>query len=314
MRGQLGAVIEELHELKREGVEHIRIRQQTLQALETSVKRIAHVLTLEPSNQQSSTLAEIPEDHHTPPPFPTPYDESQSTPLPLKKQAPQTVVHNQVNSALPAPKPFTLPEGSKQKRYLWLKDHILSCPVCNAQVKPGKKVVVGSGNLESDLFFCGEAPGEEEETQGEVFVGKAGQLLNKIIQAMGLSRESVYIGNIMNWRPDVAVGNRPPTQEEMAFCLPYLRAQIEIVQPKIIIALGKTAVDGLLGFDAKRRMGNIRGQWHTFGKTPLMITFHPSYLLHNNTNRTKRMVWEDMMLVMERVGLPISEKQRGYFL
>ncbi|OHE74474.1 MAG: hypothetical protein A2Y14_00085 [Verrucomicrobia bacterium GWF2_51_19] len=216
---------------------------------------------------------------------------------------------------LPPPPVVTIEGTTKEEQYQALKARILSCPVCNAHVKPGKKVVVGSGNLDSKLFFCGEAPGGEEEVVGEVFVGKAGQLLVKIIQAMGLQRSDVYIGNIMNWRPEMptAVGNRPPTQQEMEFCLPYLKAQVKIVQPEVIIALGATAVHGLLGHDSSRRMGQVRGNWFSFENTPLLITFHPSYLLRNNTNAMKRVVWEDMLKVMERTHIPISEKQMQFF-
>jgi DNA polymerase len=175
---------------------------------------------------------------------------------------------------------------------------------------------MGIGNLDADIFFCGEAPGAEEETVGQPFVGRAGQLLTKMIAAMGLSRADVYIGNIMNWRPEMpsAMGNRPPTQEEMQFCLPYLRAQIEIVKPKVIIALGATAADGLLGHDPSRLMKHTRGKWFEFHSTPLMVTFHPSYLLRNGANSTKRMVWEDMLAAMEGVGMPISDKQWKFFL
>jgi DNA polymerase len=133
---------------------------------------------------------------------------------------------------------------------------------------------------------------------------------------MGLSREDVYIANIMNWRPEMPtnVGNRPPTQAEMEFCLPYLIAQVEIVQPKVIVALGATAVHGLLGYDSTRHMRDIRGQWKSFANTSLMVTFHPSYLLRNNTNSTKRVVWEDMLKVMKKLNMPISTKQQNYFL
>lgn len=194
---------------------------------------------------------------------------------------------------------------------------MLADPVCNAHVKPGKKVVFGIGNLSAKIFFCGEAPGADEEIQGVPFVGRAGQLLTKIISAMGLKREEVYIGNIMNWRPEMPTsrGNRPPTSEEMAYCLPYLEAQIAIVRPQVVVALGKTAVNGLLGEDPNRKMGAIRGKWSKFGESDLMITYHPSFLLqYGNNNTMKRLVWEDMMAVMERVGIPVSEKQRNYFL
>lgn len=208
-----------------------------------------------------------------------------------------------------------LPDGDKQTQWNYLRDKVLSCPICNKHTKSGMKVVFGVGKLDADIFFCGEAPGADEEIQGEPFVGKAGQLLTKIIQAMGLKREDVYIGNIMNWRPEVPTpyGNRPPTQEEMDFCLPYLKAQVAIVKPKVIVALGATAVNGLLGVDNNRRMGNVRGKWFEFQGVPLMITFHPSYLLRNNTMHAKRQVWEDMLKVMEHLQFPISEKQRGFF-
>ena len=176
-------------------------------------------------------------------------------------------------------------------------------------------MVFGTGNLDADLFLCGEAPGAEEEQQGLPFVGPAGELLNRIIEAMGLSRESVYIGNILNWRPrhKQAYGNRPPTIQEMNFCLPYLKAQVEIISPKVIVALGKTATDGLLGHDPNRRLGEDRGKWKQFEGIPLMVTYHPSYLLHNPSKSGKRKVWEDMLMVMDKLDLTISEKQRGFF-
>ncbi|MDR2812677.1 MAG: uracil-DNA glycosylase [Puniceicoccales bacterium] len=206
--------------------------------------------------------------------------------------------------------------ASKREHWEDLRERVLGNEDLKKHVRPGKNLVFGVGNLEAEIFFCGEAPGADEEIQGIPFVGRAGQLLTKIIGAMGLSRETVYIGNIMNWRPEMngETGNRPPTQEEMQFCLPYLMEQVEIVRPKVIVALGATAVSGLLGYDKTRKMSTVRGQWHKFCGIPLMITFHPSYLLRNSTNAMKRVVWEDMLKVMERIGLPITEKQRQYFL
>ena len=110
------------------------------------------------------------------------------------------------------------------------------------------------------------------------------------------------------------VGNRPPTEEEMSYCLPYLRAQVEVVNPTLLVALGKTAVEGLLGFGKFKTLGEARGRWHEFSGKPLMVTYHPSYILREPTNRKKRMIWEDLLQVMERAALPISEKQRGFFL
>ena len=133
---------------------------------------------------------------------------------------------------------------------------------------------------------------------------------------MGLKRSDVYIGNIMNWRPETPnhIGNRPPTQEEMHFCLPYLKGQVDIVKPKVIVALGATAVSGLLGYDSQRKMRDCRGKWFEFNHTPLMVTYHPSYLLRNATSASKRIVWEDMLTVMQHLEMPISDKQKTYFL
>jgi DNA polymerase len=234
-------------------------------------------------------------------------------PAPKPKAAPKA--KSPAPEMPPAPT-VSLTGSNKTEQWDALKGAVLADPWCQSQVKPGKQVVFGVGSLEADIFFCGEAPGAEEEIQGEPFVGPAGQLLTRIIQAMGLSRDKVYIGNIMNYRPPMPgpVGNRAPTREEMAYCLPYLLGQLEIIQPKVIVALGKTAIDGLLGPDSKRRMTRIRGQWTEFNGIPLVPTFHPSYLLRNQSNRTKREVWEDMLSVMEKLEMPISEKQRGYFL
>jgi DNA polymerase len=165
-------------------------------------------------------------------------------------------------------------------------------------------------------MFVGEAPGADEDAQGEPFVGRAGQLLTKIIETMGFSRSSVYIANVLKCRPDMppgTFGNRPPTGEEMRTCLPYLLAQIEIIRPKVIVALGSTAVRGLLP-RVDTPIGRLRGKFTDFRGVPLMPTFHPSYVLREGDNATKRKVWEDMLMVMEKLTLPISEKQRGFFL
>jgi len=223
-------------------------------------------------------------------------------------------------ASLPPPV-VALPEGDKAARWAALRELVVNHPVCRAHVRPGKQVVLGVGSLDAKIFFCGEAPGADEEIKGEPFVGPAGQLLTRMIQGMGLQREQVYIGNIMNWRPEmpvgpggVQVGNRPPTPAEMNFCLPFLRAQLEIVQPQLIVALGATAAGGLLGAGTFKTLGEIKGRWHEFGGRPVMVTYHPSYILRNNSNRSKRGIWEDLLQVMERTGLPVSEKQRNYFL
>lgn len=216
----------------------------------------------------------------------------------------------------PPPPEIDLGEGGKPEKWERLRERVLACPVCLENRNPGKRIVFGVGSLDAEIFFCGEAPGADEEAEGEPFVGRAGELLNGMIRAMGLRREDVYIGNIMNWRPRTgsSYGNRPPTDEEMAFCLPYLKAQIAVVRPKVIVALGGTATKGLLGVETRGQMGKLRGRWHEFEETPLMVTYHPSYLLHQESLASKRKVWEDLLRVMERLEMPISERQRNFFL
>lgn len=218
--------------------------------------------------------------------------------------------------APPAAPTVTLASGTREQQWEALRQTVIDDPVCREHVRAGRQVVFGVGPLDAPIFFCGEAPGADEEAQGEPFVGKAGQLLTKMIQGMGLRREDVYIGNILNWRPEKAnmeVGNRKPLAAEMAYCLPYLQAQIAVVQPKVIVALGATAMEGLLGVDPTRKISKVRGTWFEYENRPLMPTFHPSYILQYASEAVKRQVWEDLLQVMEGVGLPINDKQRKFF-
>lgn len=175
-------------------------------------------------------------------------------------------------------------------------------------------MVFSTGNPEADLMFVGEAPGYQEEQQREPFVGPAGQKLDEIVKAMGLSRGEVYISNIVKFRPATpgqTTNNRKPTAEEMASCLTFIRAEVEIVKPRCIVALGGSAGEGLLGLSGS--VTAMRGQWHDFAGIPVRVTYHPSYLLRSSSVRDKRAVWEDLLEVMEKLGLPISDKQRAYF-
>ena len=197
-----------------------------------------------------------------------------------------------------------------------LREEALGCTQCAHLVAARTQVVVGVGTVEAALMIIGEAPGEDEDREGEPFVGKAGQLLTKIIQATGLDRDTVYIANILKCRPDMpgkAFGNRKPRPEEMAVCFPWLKRQIEIIQPKVIVAVGGTAVEGLVG-EMPTGITRLRGQWQSYRGVPVMPTFHPSFLLRNQSWAVKRQVWEDMLKVMEHLRMPISEKQRGHFL
>lgn len=196
-----------------------------------------------------------------------------------------------------------------------LRERVLKCQLCPHLASSRTQVVFGVGTIHTDVMFVGEAPGADEDRQGEPFVGRAGQLLTRIIETMGLSRETVFIGNVLKCRPDTpgqTSGNRKPKPEEMEVCLPYLREQIEIIQPKVLVALGVTAMEGLFG--RTLQITKARGNWQEFQGIPVMPTYHPAYLLRNQSLTEKRKVWEDMLKVMEQVGMPISEKQRNYFL
>jgi DNA polymerase len=196
-----------------------------------------------------------------------------------------------------------------------VRERVGACTKCAHLACSRTQTVFGVGNPDADLMFIGEAPGADEDQQGEPFVGRAGQLLTRILKAMNFAREDVYIANILKCRPDMpadSFGNRPPTPTEMQTCRPYLVEQIDIIQPRVLVALGAVAVEGLLGTRAAMR--ELRGRWHTYNNIPLMITYHPAYLLRNQAPSEKRKVWEDMLQVMERLDLPISERQRNYFL
>ena len=216
-----------------------------------------------------------------------------------------------------APTRQQLREASANKAQMLaaVRERVCGCTKCAHLARSRTQTVFGVGNPDAEIMFIGEAPGADEDQQGEPFVGRAGQLLTKIIKAMGFAREDVYIANILKCRPNMpagSFGNRAPTPAEMQTCRPYLLEQIDIIQPKVLVALGAVAVEGLLG--ERGTMRELRGRWHSYNGTPLMITYHPAYLLRNQSPSEKRKVWEDMMQVLERLEKPISEKQRNYFL
>jgi len=291
MSQELAAVYEELSRLKEAGMERVAVAPETLEQIKALQGTVA------PADARTETNA--------------PHREK------AKATEPEAAkVETPPETAFPDAPVIQLPKGDRTQQMEALRQIVEACETCKAHLGDHDRVVFGTGSVDADIFFCGEAPGADEARAGEPFVGAAGQLLTKIITAMGLSRETVYIANILKWRPehDQPYGNRPPTVEEMRFCMPYLKAQIEIVKPKVLIALGNTAVTGLLGHDPKRRMGAVRGKWHQCEGIDLMITFHPAYLLRNDTVKTKRTVWEDMLEVMRKTGMEISEQQERYFL
>lgn len=184
---------------------------------------------------------------------------------------------------------------SKRARLEELRSRYQNCLACPLSATR-KQVVFGVGDPEARLLFIGEAPGFDEDQQGEPFVGAAGQLLTKIIQAMKLSREQVYIANILKCRPPQ---NRNPLPSEIAVCSPILMAQIQIIRPQVICALGKFAAQTLLGVETP--ITRLRGKFHDWNGVRLMPTFHPAYLLRNPDD--KKLVWEDMKLVMRELGI-----------
>jgi DNA polymerase len=182
-----------------------------------------------------------------------------------------------------------------------IREDLGDCTRCILHKQGRKQIVFGVGNPNADLMFVGEAPGADEDLQGEPFVGRAGQLLNNMIKAMGLQREQVYIANIIKCRPP---GNRTPEREECETCSPFLMRQIEVVQPKAIVALGAVAAKTLLAINSS--MAELRGRWYDFRGTKLAVTYHPAFLLRDP--RQKKETWKDLQMVMKYLELPIPAK------
>jgi DNA polymerase len=295
----LNATIQHLESLKACGVRQVAVAPQTLRALALPVNPAAPA----PAPQRPATSALT----------------GQRATLIAEKAAALTGPAAEMPLVLPTePLPASNPPlepAAKAAAFAALRERALACVKCPHLAASRKHVVFGVGNPDAQLMFVGEAPGADEDAQGEPFVGRAGELLTKIIQATGLQRSDVYIANILKCRPDTpgqSAGNRKPTAEEMATCIPYLHEQIDLIRPRVLVALGATAVEGLLG----KTLGitKLRGTWKTYRGIPLMPTYHPAYLLRNQAMSEKRKVWEDMLAVMEKLEMPISAKQRNFFL
>jgi DNA polymerase len=296
----LDATIQHLEELKAQGVRFVPVSADALSRLAQRPRAPKKPAAPNPPlTRRPQTSA----DH---------FRATQSRPA---QQAPVETSLPLPGEVLPtAPTPALSPEA-KAAAFAELRQRAMACVKCSHLAATRKNVVFGVGNINAGLMFVGEAPGADEDEQAEPFVGKAGQLLTKIIQAMGLRRGDVYIGNILKCRPNMppgASGNRKPTPQEMQTCIPYLHEQIDLIRPRVIVALGATAVEGLLGKTAG--INKLRGHWTSYRGVPLMPTFHPAYLLRSQALTEKRKVWEDMLQVMENLGLPINEKQRKFFL
>lgn len=295
-----------LHAMLDEGTTQITLPQDTVNGLRNYRQRVYD------PNADTPAAAVVKEEKSKP-------EVSSSTPTKHLQETgekpPTTRVTPSAKPKAPVSIPSNLDAAGKESALENLKERVMPCIQCQHLADSRTHVVFGVGSVDAKLMFVGEAPGADEDQQGEPFVGAAGQLLTKMIQAMGLSREEVYIANVLKCRPDMpkgSTGNRKPTVSEMATCLPYLEEQIQIISPQVIIALGNTALEGLIG--GGRRVSGLRGKWQDFRGRALMPTYHPAYLLRNQQVTERRKVWEDLLSAMEKLELPISDAQRGYFL
>ena len=231
---------------------------------------------------------------------------------PVVPAAPKPAV---VVSAAPIPDApiFTLAAGTKAERLQALRQLIDACAETKKHLSAPQRPLLGHGSLDAKVVFVGEAPTIVEMEAGQAFAGESGELLQKILSAAAINPADCYFVPVMVWRPEppTQYGKRPPTAREIAFNLPYLRAQIDVVAPRAVVALGAQAFEALHGRTPS--ITQARGRWFDLGGVPLLPTFHPNYLLHTPSASAKRTVWEDFLLLMEKLGLPISEKQRGFF-
>jgi DNA polymerase len=230
------------------------------------------------------------------------YRRSQEEPVSLLRQ-PQ--IGEPTEPAPPMPKANSAAQLSNRtdrtSALRLIREEIGDCTRCRLHKQGRKQIVFGVGNPNADLMFIGEAPGADEDEQGEPFVGRAGQLLNNMIKAMGLHREDVYIANIIKCRPP---NNRTPERDECETCSPFLMQQIKVISPKAIVALGAVAAKTLLAVNAP--MSELRGHWYDFRGTRLAVTYHPAFLLRDP--RQKKEAWKDLQMVMKELGLELPEK------
>ena len=287
----LEVIANELKRLQRDGIDRVFVDDQTLHQLNSAKERIKPSQSDEESDVDPSAIVTDRDDTRCPAQI------KEGTAKLKSVQFPK------------APEIQLTRDDDTKAQMASLGEMLDTDEVFLSQLKEGEKIVLGAGSTEADILFCGEAPGIDEASSGEPFTGKAGDLLSKIIATMGLSRKSTYLTYVMKWRPlhNNDYGERPSTVEEIAYCLPYLKAQLDIIQPKVIVALGNAAARALAEDNLEQSFSDVRGTWSSYNDIPVMITFQPSYLLRNNTLKTKRLAWEDMLQVMEKCGLRVSE-------
>ena len=290
----IDALLEELYRQKAAGVKRVSVSDESVALLKELAG--AAVVSATPKPAAPVTIAPVTKSVIRPA---TPVTKNEGTII--------------VSHPLPDPPVIKLPSGTKTEQLLWLQKTIEACEVTQKHLE-GKKALFGRGSETAKVFFVGEAPALEEVEANRSFVGPAGELLSKIISATGLTEKECYFANLMTWRPKppTAFGKRPPNASEVAFNRPYLLAQIEIIKPQIIVAVGAQAFGALT--HSTTPIMQIRGQWQKVDGLEVLPTLHPNYLLHSPSLSNKRLVWEDFMQIMTKLGMPISDKQKAYFL
>jgi DNA polymerase len=300
----LDILLEELKRQKSLGVRRVSVSDASLAALKAMV-----------GPAQDAPAASV---RPVARPVPTPAASAVSSPVvaPVRPSAPVPVPKPAPAAATP-PIPdapvFALPSGTKAERLQALRVLVDACAETKKHLVAPQRPLLGHGSLDARIVFVGEAPTIVEMEAGQAFAGESGELLQKILSAAAIKPDDCYFAPVMVWRPEppTQYGKRPPTARELAFNLPYLRAQIDIVGPRVVVALGAHAFEALHG--RTPTITQARGQWFELGGLPMLATFHPNYLLHTPSASAKRTVWEDFLLLMEKLGLPVSEKQRGFF-
>jgi len=290
----IDALLEELYRQKAAGVKRVSVSDESVALL----KELAGAAVVSATPKPAAPVAMAPATKSVARPA-TPVTKNEGTII--------------VSHPLPEPPVIKLPSGTKTEQLLWLQKTIEACEVTQKHLE-GKKALFGRGSETAKVFFVGEAPALEEVEANRSFVGPAGELLSKIISATGLTEKECYFANLMTWRPKppTAFGKRPPNASEVAFNRPYLLAQIEIIKPQIIVAVGAQAFGALT--HSTTPIMQIRGQWQKVDGLEVLPTLHPNYLLHSPSLSNKRLVWEDFMQIMTKLGMPISDKQKAYFL
>ena len=289
-----------LRQLQAKGETHLAVTSEAREILRKIYK--GEISFGEKAVQQAAQKTAAPEQE------PTPSPQGRMIPRPLSSEERKEPLQ------IPVPNPLGDTPEEQMASLQALAEH---WPSFSSLGSFRKNLVFSSGPVGADLMLVGDTPGYYEEQKREPFAGPAGDKLDAILKAMGLSREQVYLTNLCKFRPALpgqTRNNRPARPEEMQLSLPFVLAEIEIVRPKVIIALGAAAAHGLL--ECKDSFDDLRTSWHQISETPVRVSHHPSFLLLEDKDALaeKRKIWEDMLVVMERLNLPISDKQKSFFL